>query len=103
MFCTPGAFLGLLLAVTVLVLQLVIFVVMPNRAARTLAALFASIAWMYCIRFVLRPGDVEDLFFGGRHRDMPLGAATLPLGWLLTWAPLVIGAIVADPPRAAAG
>jgi hypothetical protein len=81
-------------SVTALILQLVILAFMPNRTARTLAALFASVAWMYCIHFALRPGDVDDLFFGGRHRDMPLGAATLPVGWLLTWAPLAIGAIV---------
>lgn len=81
-------------AVTALILQLAILAFMPNRTARTLAALFASVAWMYTIHFALRPGDIDDLFFGGRHRDVPLGAATLPVGWLITWAPLVVGAIV---------
>jgi hypothetical protein len=81
-------------AVTALILQLVILAFMPNRTARTLAALFASVAWMYTIHFALRPGDVDDMFFGGRHGDTPLGLWTLPVGWIITWAPLIAGAIV---------
>jgi Domain of unknown function (DUF4401) len=81
-------------SVTALILQLLVLAFMPNRTARTLAALFASVAWMYTIHFALRSGDVDDLFFGGRYDDRALGLWTLPLGWLITWAPLVVGVIV---------
>ena len=47
---------GLTIFATLLVLQLVVLLVMPNKTARTLAALFATIAWVYTIRFVVRGG-----------------------------------------------
>ena len=49
---------GLAIAATLLVLQLVVLLVMPNKTARTLAALFASIAWVYTIRFLVRGGSL---------------------------------------------
>jgi hypothetical protein len=64
---------------------------MPNKVARTLAALFATIAWVFTVRFLLRPGQGEQIFFdGGRADVVPmLGAWTLPLAWGLTWLPLL--------------
>jgi hypothetical protein len=84
---------ALVVSVTALILQLLVLAFMPNRTARTLAALFAGVAWMYAVHFALRPGDVDDLFFGRRDRDLPLGLWALPVGWLVTWAPLVAATI----------
>lgn len=78
--------------ITALILQLVILAFMPNRTARTLAALFASVAWMYTIHFALRTGDSG--FWGGYLRNTPTEPWRLPVSWLLTWAPLVSGAIM---------
>jgi hypothetical protein len=83
-------FEGLALAVSLLVLQALIWLVMPNRTARTLAALFATIAWVYTIRFLLRPGDSFEEMLGFSDGGMNLpGAWVMPVAWLLTWGPLL--------------
>jgi hypothetical protein len=84
---------GLTLAVTLLALQITVLVVMPNRGARTLAAFFATIAWVFTVRYLLAPNAGFDVIFGfdGRQEvKLPLGAWTEPLEWLLTWVPLLI-------------
>jgi hypothetical protein len=70
-------------------MQLVLFAVMPDRIARTISAFFACVAWVFVVRFWLRPGDGEDIFFDGNpHFTLPkFGAWTLPVEWLLTWIP----------------
>lgn len=87
-------FHGLTLALSVLVMQVVLWLVMPNGTARTLAALFATIAWVYTIRFLMRPAisgeEVFGISFGARAP--PPGAWTSALGWLLTWAPMIAAA-----------
>jgi hypothetical protein len=88
----------LIVAVTLLALQLTVLVVMPNRIARTLAALFATIAWLYTVRFMLSPVSGYGGFFGYDAYDRApaaprLGAWTQPLEWLLTWLPLLALAI----------
>jgi len=82
---------GLPIAATMLGLQIFVLLIMPNKVARTLAALFATIAWVYTVRFLLRPGQGEQIFFDGGHRDYApsLGLWTLPLAWALTWLPLL--------------
>lgn len=88
-------FEGLRLAATLLVLQVGIWLVMPNQTARTLAALFATIAWVYTVRFLLQPAQSGEELFGfahGNEKVMRLGAWTVPGGWLLTWAPLLAAA-----------
>lgn len=82
---------GLRLATTLLVLQIFVLLIMPNKVARTLAALFATIAWVFTVRFLLRPGQGEQIFFDGHHEPHSplLGAWTLPLAWALTWVPLL--------------
>ena len=84
-------FSGLGISVTALVVQLLVLLIMPNKIARTLAALFAVIAWIYTVRFLMRPGDAERFFFDERRPadDLFMGAWALPLGWLLTWLPLL--------------
>ena len=47
----------------ILGMQLVLFALMPDRVARTIAAFFASIAWVFVVRFALRPGQGERIFF----------------------------------------
>ncbi len=86
---------GLTMAVTLLALQVTILVVMPNRTARTLAAFFATIAWVYVVRFLLVPSSGYGMFgYDGREPRMPpLGAWTQPVEWLLTWVPLLLLAI----------
>lgn len=84
-------FSALPLAATLLGLQLLVLLAMPNKVARTLAALFATIAWVYTVRFVLRPGQGEQVFFDEGHRDiasMP-GPWALPLAWGISWLPLL--------------
>jgi hypothetical protein len=82
---------ALTIAATMLVLQIAVLTVMPNKIARTLAALFACIAWTYTVRFLLRPARGEQLFFDydGMHHPPLLGGWTIPVGWLLTWVPLL--------------
>jgi hypothetical protein len=72
-------------------LQLALFVLMNDRIARTIAAFFASIAWVFVVRFALRPGQGETIFFDSNPAfTLPrFGDWTLPIEWLLTWAPLV--------------
>lgn len=79
-------------SVLALFLQIVVLIVMPNRIARTLAAVFATISWVYTVRFSLRPGSIDNIFYEERYAGAPidsLGAWALPVGWLLTWVPLV--------------
>jgi len=80
---------GLSIASTALAVQLVVLVLMPNKVARTLAALFATIAWVFTVRYLFLPGSGEELLFGvGRASgDEPLGATTPILSWALTWLP----------------
>jgi len=82
---------GLGMCVTALVVQIFVFLVMPNKIARTLAALFATIAWIWMVRFLVRPGSAEQVLFDERHAGdvAALGAWTLPVTWLLTWLPLL--------------
>ena len=74
-----------------LALQLVVFVAMPERVARTIATFLASLAWVWLARFVLRPGERNALYYDPRADfTLPMfGAWTLPVEWLLTWAPLI--------------
>jgi hypothetical protein len=79
---------GLPLAATMLGLQIVVLIAMPNKIARTLAALFATIAWTFTVRFLLQPGQGEEIFFSsGKPRIV--GAWLVPAAWLLTWVPLL--------------
>jgi hypothetical protein len=82
---------GLPIAATMFGLQIVVLLIMPNKIARTLAALFATIAWVFTVRFLLRPGQGEQLLFGDEHGNTPamFGAWTVPAGWVLTWLPLI--------------
>jgi hypothetical protein len=83
-------FSGLRVSLTLLVLQLVIWLVMPNATARTLAALFACIAWVFTIRYAMQPANGIDEVFGFRDGAAPrLGTGALLMGWLLTWVPMV--------------
>lgn len=83
------------IAATALVVQAIVFFVMPNRTARTLAALFGAIAWLFLVRLALHSGRSGDLFFESSARDYVggLGLITLLLSWAVTWGPLVFAAI----------
>ena len=80
-----------LIAIAILCMQLVLFVAMPDRVARTLAAFFACVAWVFVVRFWLRPVTGVDVFFDpAGHTIAPrYGIWTLPLEWMITWAPLM--------------
>lgn len=84
-------FTGLTVSAAALVVQVFVLLIMPDKIARTLAALFATTAWVYTVRFLVRPGNAESIFFDERYaRDAgPLGDWTLALAWLLTWLPLL--------------
>jgi Domain of unknown function (DUF4401) len=83
---------GLTISATLLVLQLVVLLVMPNKTARTLAALFATIAWVYTVRFLVRGGQFEDMFDDFDRRPGQSEVWAVPLAWLLTWAPMLLAA-----------
>jgi hypothetical protein len=82
---------GLSVAVTMLGLQIFVLLIMPNKVARTLAALFATIAWVFTVRFLLRPGQGEQLLFDDWDGYTPpmLGPWTVPAGWAVTWLPVL--------------
>jgi len=73
---------------TLLGIQLAVFAVMPNKAARALATFFAAIAWIYLLRFVIRQGHAGDFFFDAEDRHGP-DAARAILAWLFTWPPML--------------
>ena len=80
---------AVVIAGTLLLMQLAVLFIMPNKTARTIAALFAVMAWVYTIRFALRPGDDDDLLLHGDMNYARYGVAPIVFGWLLTWVPLV--------------
>jgi len=80
---------GLSIAATALIVQLIVLSVMPNKAARTLAALFAAIAWIYTARFLLLPASADDLVFGEGGHALAYRGWMIPVHWLLTWIPLL--------------
>lgn len=82
---------GVLVASTMFVLQCAVFAIMPNKFARLLAAFFACAAWVYTIRFLLRPGAGDGLSLDDEllWRGSLAGGYVVPLGWLLTWVPLI--------------
>ena len=81
---------GFTWASTLLVLQLVVLLMMPNRTARTLAALFAVIAWVYAVRLAVLDGRDDDIFFAGLMNPVEFSAASVTLAWLITWVPLLL-------------
>ncbi len=82
---------GVFVAATLFVLQCAVFAVMPNKFARLLAAFFACAAWVYLIRFLLLPGAGDGLSLDDEliWRSSLAGGYVVPLGWLLTWAPMI--------------
>jgi hypothetical protein len=82
---------GLPVAATLFGLQIFVLLIMPNKIARTLAAMFATIAWVFTVRFLLRPGQGEQLLFDDWDGYTPpvLGAWTVPVGWAVTWVPVL--------------
>jgi hypothetical protein len=79
---------GTLICAFLLVLQLVVFAVMPNKRARTLAAMFATIAWVSTVRFALANGHGGDFFLHGPELQ-GFDPWRLIIAWLLTWLPLL--------------
>jgi hypothetical protein len=77
------------IAAAIFGMQLILFLAMHDSVARTIATFFASIAWVFVVRFALRPHEGGGAFFDPQgHFVAPLfGVWTLPLEWLLTWAP----------------
>jgi hypothetical protein len=101
-------FSGLNVSVAALVVQIFVLLVMPNKLARTLAALFAIIAWIYTVRFLVQPGNAEEVFFGERSASDSgvLHAGNLPIAWLITWLPLLAlaaGLVLREPHWMAGG
>jgi hypothetical protein len=76
-------------AAILLGLQLLLFAVMSYRVARSLAALAATIAWVFVVRSWMRPHEAEHAFIDPHGiLTAPLfGPWAVPVEWLLTWAP----------------
>jgi hypothetical protein len=82
---------GVFIAAMMFVLQCAVFALMPNYFARLLAAFFACAAWVYTIRFLLRPGAGDGMTLDDEliWRSPLAGGYVVPLGWLLTWVPMI--------------
>jgi hypothetical protein len=80
---------GFVIAATLLVIQLAVLLVMPNKTARTIAALFAVIAWVFTVRFLVRPDWGDLILFEDDDKADRFGAWTIPVAWLVTWVPLI--------------
>jgi len=80
------------LTAALLGLQLLVFIVMPDRTAKILSSFFACIAWVFVLRFWLRPHEGQARFTDAQGNPIaPLfGAWTLPIEWLLTWGPPIL-------------
>ena len=70
-------------AALVTLLQVALWVAMPNRLAKVLAAFFACIAWALAARFVVW----GDALLSDVRDDVALGPALA--SWLVIWAPLL--------------
>jgi hypothetical protein len=81
---------GLVIAATLLAIQLSVLLVMPNRTARSIAALFAVFCWVYVVRFALHPARGEEAFFAEGFQASRMNFPSALTWWLLTWAPLVM-------------
>jgi len=87
-FYIAEKFDALPVAATLLGLQVLLFVLMPDRVARTLSAFAATIAWVFVVRYGLRPHESSVFLDGQGNLAAPLfGSWTVPIEWLLTWAP----------------
>jgi len=78
------------IAAALFTLQLAVLAIMPNRTARTLAALFATMAWVFAVRFAMFSGHGDDLFFGSGEDLARFGGASMAIDWLITWLPLLL-------------
>ena len=78
------------IAAALFALQLAVLVVMPNRTARTLAALFATMAWVCAVRFALRAGHGDDFFFDDGQDRARFGDGSVAIAWLITWLPMLL-------------
>ena len=86
--------LGHALPVTgaILGMQLLLFLVMPDRVAKTIATFFASIAWVFVVRFYLRPHEGDGFFDPVGNPIPPIaGVWIVPFEWLMTWLPPIVG------------
>jgi len=79
---------ALVIACTLLVLQLGVLAVMPDRTARTVAGLFASVAWVFVVRFAVFEQSGWDDFFEPMY-DGRMGSSGLVISWVATWLPLL--------------
>jgi hypothetical protein len=79
-------------AAALLCLQLVVFVAMPDRTAKILAAFLAGVAWVFVVRFWMQPDAGAGPFMDSHGQVVAplLGAWTLPAEWLLMWAPPIL-------------
>jgi len=77
------------MAWVLLAMQLVMLALMPNRTARTLAALFAAIAWVYAVRLTVQDARAAAVLFDYGQRIREADAGRLFLCWALTFAPLL--------------
>jgi hypothetical protein len=96
---------GLEISAALLGIQLFVLLVMPNKTARSIAALFAIVCWVYVVRFGLHPARAEEALFA---EGFDLGRVSLSkqiLCWLITWTPLVMfsGWLIARESRWMAG
>jgi uncharacterized protein DUF4401 len=70
-------------------LQLLLFAAMPDGTARTFAMFCACIGWVFVVRFWLRPYEGGGGFLDAQgHIAAPsFGVWSLPIEWIVTWAP----------------
>lgn len=84
---------ALVVSGTLLLLQIGVFVLMPNRTARAIAMLFAGIVWCYFVRFAVYPDSDWEGWFMPDQKNAQFGAASAVVTWAITWVPLVAAAL----------
>jgi hypothetical protein len=68
---------------SLLVLQVLILLVMPSQLARTLAALFAAVAWAVTLRLAI----LGESMFSSRAT---VGLGTMLVLWFVVWLPVIV-------------
>jgi len=78
------------LALSALILQALMSVIMPSRIHRSMSALFAVIAWAFWCRSLVLGADFWALIWQSSSQTQMLqSTGSLFFWWLLTWIPVI--------------
>lgn len=78
------------LALSCLILQIMMCVIMPSRMHRSMSALFAVIAWAFWFRSLMLGEDFWELVWqSGVQSQLLHSTGSQLLWWAMTWLPLI--------------